>query len=69
MIAEYVTYISPVAAAQTYIKDTLHDPVAANSPLIFPDAATSARFKQYYNYKNKEELDAWNAIFEPIAAR
>ena len=66
IIADAVTYITPVAAAQTYIRDTLHDPVAANSPLIFPDAATAAKFKHYYIYKDQADLDAWNNIFEPI---
>ena len=66
MIAEAITYITPVAAAQAYIRDTLHDPVAANSQLIFPDAATAAKFKQYYNYKDQAELDQWNSIFEPL---
>jgi spermidine/putrescine transport system substrate-binding protein len=66
MIAEAINYISPVIAAQSYIKDTLHDPGAASSPLIFPDAATAAKFKTYYIYKDQSELDEWNNIFDPI---
>jgi spermidine/putrescine transport system substrate-binding protein len=67
LIADAVTYITPVAAAQDYILNTLHDPAAAHSPLIFPDTATAAKFKTYYIYKDQADLQQWNSIFEPIA--
>ena len=68
-IADYVTYITPCAACQDYIRDTLNDPKAADSPLIFPDDATLSRFKAYYEYKDQSEVDTWNEIFEPIVTQ
>jgi spermidine/putrescine transport system substrate-binding protein len=66
MVADAVTYITPCPACQDYIKNTLNDPKAAESPLIFPDAAMTSKFKAYYQYKDQSELDTWNEIFEPI---
>lgn len=68
-IADYVTYITPCAACQDYIKTTLNDPKAAESQLIFPSAETASRFKQYYKYKDESEVTAWNDIFEPIVTQ
>jgi spermidine/putrescine transport system substrate-binding protein len=66
MIAKAIHYITPVATAQPYMETTLHDPALANNPLVFPDATTAAKFKQYYTYKDQAEVDQWNNIFEPI---
>jgi len=68
-IADYVTYITPCAGCQDYIRNTLNDPAAADSQLIFPSAATSAKFKNYYQYKDQSEVDTWNQIFEPIVTQ
>jgi hypothetical protein len=40
--------------------------VTANSPLVFPDAAATKVTRPYYNFKNQEEINAWNGLFLPI---
>lgn len=40
--------------------------VTANSPIVFPDAASVKLTKDYYQFKNQEEINAWNNLFLPI---
>jgi spermidine/putrescine transport system substrate-binding protein len=40
MIADWVWYITPVPAAQPIIRDRFGDEVVADSPLVFPEAAS-----------------------------
>ncbi len=67
LIADFITYVTPVPAARDVIMNQLHDAVAANNPLIFPTPEMKARFKQYYKFKDNAEADEWNSIFNPIA--
>jgi hypothetical protein len=41
--------------------------VTANSPIVFPDPRLERLSKNYYTYKNLEELAAWNNLFLPIS--
>jgi hypothetical protein len=38
----------------------------ADSPVVFPDARLEKLSKNYYTFKNQEELTAWNNLFVPI---
>ena len=38
----------------------------ANAPTVFPNAAYIKNSRNYYQYKNQEELTAWNNLFLPI---
>jgi spermidine/putrescine transport system substrate-binding protein len=40
--------------------------VTANSPIVFPDAASVKLTRNYYQFKNQEEINAWNSLFLPI---
>ena len=40
--------------------------VTANSPIVFPNAASVKLTKNYYQFKNQEEINAWNNLFLPI---
>jgi len=60
-IESYVNYICPVPAAKDVIA-----PEFADSPLIFPTAEDLAKTHTYYAFKTPEELNEWNAIFQPI---
>ncbi len=66
LIEDYDYYVSPVPAAKAIILNKLHDPVAANSPWIFPTTRMEHLTRSYYQYKNQQELDEWNGIFQPI---
>ena len=57
----YVNYICPVPAAKDVI-----DPALADSPLIFPSEEDLAKTRTYYAFKTPEELNEWNALFQPI---
>ena len=39
----------------------------ADSPVVFPDPRLEKLSKNYYAYKNLEELAAWNNLFLPIS--
>ncbi len=60
-IETYVNYICPVPAAKDVI-----DPALADSPLIFPSEEDLAKTRTYYAFKTPEELNEWNALFQPI---
>lgn len=66
IVADWVNYISPVPAAQDYIRDTLKDPTVANSPLVFPTKADYAKAHDYYTFKSYAEYTSWNNTFNPI---
>ncbi|HEY1640893.1 MAG TPA: spermidine/putrescine ABC transporter substrate-binding protein [Streptosporangiaceae bacterium] len=40
--------------------------VTADANTVFPDAQFIKNSRSYYQYKNQDELTAWNNIFEPI---
>jgi hypothetical protein len=40
--------------------------VTANAPTVFPTAQAIKNSRSYYQYKNQEELTAWNNLFLPI---
>ena len=40
--------------------------VTANSPIVFPDAASVKLTRNYYQFKNQEEINACNSLFLPI---
>lgn len=67
LVADYVNYVCPVPAAREYILNTIGDPGVANSPLVFPDEATLAKSHEYYVYKDYDDYQAWNKIFDPIS--
>ena len=56
-----MNYICPVPAAKDVIA-----PEFADSPLIFPTEEDLAKTYTYYAFKTPEELNEWNALFQPI---
>ena len=82
VIEYYNDYICPVPAAkQQLLHPTgwdaaalkklapeigLPTSVTANSPIVFPSAASIKVTKNYYQFKNQEEINAWNSLFLPI---
>jgi spermidine/putrescine transport system substrate-binding protein len=66
LIENYNAYVCPVPAAQSIIAKDLHDPTIANSPTVFPDDQMISLSRSYYQWKNAQELDAWNNTFVPI---
>ena len=40
--------------------------MTANAPTVFPTPAYIKNSRNYYQYKNQEELNAWNNLFLPI---
>ena len=75
LIAEYVSYITPVPAAQQVIQkdareatskdDKEYDAALATSPLIFPTKSDYAKLHRY-RVLSKSEQAVWNSIFQPI---
>jgi spermidine/putrescine transport system substrate-binding protein len=65
-VADWVNYICPVPAAQQVIANDLQDPSVASSPLVFPTKAMAAKAHDYYTFKNYDEFNTWNGIFDPI---
>ena len=82
VIEYYNDYICPVPAAKQQLLHptgwdaaALHKlapeiglptSVTANSPIVFPNAASVKITKNYYQFKNQEEINAWNSLFLPI---
>ncbi len=66
LIEDYNAYVSPVPAAKKIIADQLHDPTVANSPTVFPDAHIISLSRDYYTWKNAQDLALWNNTFVPI---
>jgi len=65
-MADFIWYVSPVPAAQEYVKNTLKDPEVANSPLVFPTQSDLAAAKQYKVFKDQSEQDDWDAVWNPV---
>lgn len=66
LIEDYNAYVCPVPAAKEIIARQLKDPTVANSPTVFPDAHMQSLSRNYYQFKNNEELTEWNNLFVPI---
>lgn len=66
LIEDYNAYVCPVPSAKDIILNKLNDPTIANSPTVFPDSQIVSLSKSYYQWKNSQELDAWNNTFVPI---
>ena len=52
--------------SQKIIANELNDPAVANSPTVFPDAHVQSISKNYYHWKDSQELTTWNNTFVPI---
>jgi spermidine/putrescine transport system substrate-binding protein len=63
-VADWVNYVTPVPAAKQILLQS--DPPVAHSPLVFPDPAINAKAHQYYVYRNYNDFNTWNNIFNPI---
>lgn len=66
LIEDWVNYICPVPASKRIIAGKLADPTVANSPLIFPDAKTISRLRDYYDFTGIDDHEEWTKIFDPI---
>jgi hypothetical protein len=82
LVEYYDDYVCPVPAAKevllsptgwaktalTQMKPEIGLPTSttANAPTVFPTAAYIKNSRSYYQYKNQEELTAWNNLFLPI---
>jgi spermidine/putrescine transport system substrate-binding protein len=82
VVEYYVDYVCPVPSAkQVLLHPTgwaaetlkkmrpsigLPTSVTANAPTVFPNAHAIAVSRPYYQYKNPNELTAWNNLFVPI---
>jgi spermidine/putrescine transport system substrate-binding protein len=66
MVADYVNYVCPVPGARDYILHELRDPAVANSPLVFPNEATDEKLHNFYVYKNYDDYEEWNKVFNPV---
>ena len=82
VVEYYDDYICPVPAAKqqllhptgwsaTALKKLapeigLATSVTANSPIVFPNAAAVKVTRPYFQFKNQEEINAWNNLFLPI---
>ena len=65
-IADWVSYITPVQVSRDYVLNVLKDPVVGNSPLVYPAPSDLAKAHRYYVFKNDQEEELWNSIFQPI---
>jgi spermidine/putrescine transport system substrate-binding protein len=65
-VEDWVNYICPVPAAKQIIAKQLDDPSVATSPLVFPTPAMDAKARDYYTFKDFNEFNTWNGIFDPI---
>ncbi|MGH3403736.1 MAG: polyamine ABC transporter substrate-binding protein [Streptosporangiaceae bacterium] len=82
VVEYYNDYVCPVPAAkQVLLNPTgwakqalaamkpeigLPTSTTANAPTVFPSAAYIKNSRNYFQYKNQEELAAWNNLFLPI---
>jgi spermidine/putrescine transport system substrate-binding protein len=65
-IEDYVGYVCPVPAAQAIIRNDLHDPTVANSPLVFPTPKMESLTHHFPVWKSASFIQAWNNTFQPI---
>ena len=75
-LAEYIGYVTPVPGARDLIREHAADAetdedreyfeALAESPLVFPDAATLAKLHYYVDFENTELQRQFLSTFEPI---
>lgn len=65
-IADWVWYITPVPGAKPIIANRLDDPTVADSPLVFPTPSMTTQMKDYYDFRDFQDEQAWNDTFQPI---
>ncbi len=63
-VAAWVQFITPVPAARDKLRSSV--PAVANSRLVFPTAAMTAKARGYPTYRTRAEYDTWNGLFDPI---
>jgi spermidine/putrescine transport system substrate-binding protein len=63
-VADWVNYVTPVPAAKQILLQ--QDPPVAHSPLVFPDPAINAKAHQYFVYRDYNDFNTWNNVFNPI---
>jgi spermidine/putrescine transport system substrate-binding protein len=63
-VAAYVNYVCPVKGAQAEMEKI--SPELANSPFIFPDAATSKKLSVFRSLTPAEET-SWSEAFQKAA--
>jgi len=66
IVEDWVSYVCPVPEAQQYILDVIKDPTVANSPLVFPSTESAKLSHGYYIYRDYDEYQTWNDVFNPI---
>jgi spermidine/putrescine transport system substrate-binding protein len=82
VVEYYDDYVCPCPSAKDVLKNPsgwaksglaemrpeigLPPTVTANALTVFPDQAYIKNSRPYYQYKNQEELNAWNSLFLPI---
>jgi spermidine/putrescine transport system substrate-binding protein len=66
IVADWVEYVCPVPLAQQYIEKVIDDPGVANSPLVFPSAEVAKMSRTYYDFRDLQEYETWNNIFNAI---
>jgi spermidine/putrescine transport system substrate-binding protein len=66
MLTNYIWYITPVPASKPLVANMPGGKSVAASPLVYPDAAMQANFREYYVFKGQADLNEWNNTFEPI---
>jgi spermidine/putrescine transport system substrate-binding protein len=65
-LADWIWYVSPVPAAKDIVLNDIDDPTVANSDLVFPSLDDLAKSHKYKVFKDQQEEDDWNGIFQPI---
>ena len=63
-VADWVNYVTPVPDAKQILLKS--DPPVARSPLVFPNAAINAKAHQYFVYRDYNDFNTWNNVFNPI---
>lgn len=66
IVENWVNYVCPVPLAQSYIATQLKDPTVAASPLVFPPSSVNKQSYNYYVYRDYDEYETWNNIYNPI---
>lgn len=66
IVEDWVNYVCPVPAAKEYIARQLKDPKVADSPLVFPPESLYRKSHNFYVYKDYDQYQEWNDVFNPI---
>ncbi len=66
IVEDWVNYVCPVPGAKEYILNVIKDSAVGNSSLVFPDASIDKLSYNFYVYKDYDEYDEWNSVFNPI---